>query len=220
MAYFQAVLVDIDGTTADCEKRNRSVLEDVARQHGGKIEPADWKILAGTNDHFIHDWLCQKFNAFAVAPDDFVAQVKQGYLRRAFEVVARDGMVDNFLHIQKRNVPIAAVTNSPTDIAMANLDAAGCTQYMQFVLTATDVLDAGYKIKPSPDPYILAADRIGVHPGQCLVFEDSATGVQSARDAGCMVIQIVDDPAMKSPNAHHHVYTANELRKICRQLIL
>lgn len=220
MAYFQAVLVDIDGTAVDCEKRNRNVLEELALQHGGKIEPADWQVLAGTNDHFIHDWLRQKFNSFSVAPDDFVDQVKQGYLRRAFEVVARDGMVDNFLHIQSRKVALAAVTNSPTDVAMANLNAAGCAQYMQFVLTATDVLNAGYQIKPSPDPYLLAADKIGVPPGRCLVFEDSATGVRSAKAAGCMVIQIVDDPAMKSPDAHHHVYTPRELRKICRQLIL
>lgn len=219
MVYFQAVLVDIDGTTADCEKRNRNVLEELALQHGGQIEPADWKILAGTNDHFIHDWLRQKFNSFSVASDDFVEQVKQGYLRRAFEVVARDGMTDNFLHMQSRNIPVAAVTNSPTDVATANLSATGCTKYMQFLLSATDVLAAGHQIKPAPDPYLLAAKKLAVDPARCIVFEDSATGVKSGVAAGCTVIQIVDDPAMKSAEAHYHVYNANELRQICRKLI-
>lgn len=219
MAKIQAVLVDIDGTTADCEKRNRGVLEDLAIVHGGKIEPADWKILAGTSDHFIHGWLAQKFAAFAISRDVFVEDVKKGYLRRAFEVVARDGMVDNFNHIQSRNIPVAAVTNSPTSIAQSNMTATGCTHFMQFVLTADDVMGAGHAIKPAPDPYLLAAARLGVPASACLVFEDSATGVKSGVAAGCTVVQIVDDPAMASPLAHFHVYNPAQLRAICKKLI-
>lgn len=220
MAFFQAVLVDVDGTAVDCEKRNRSVLEDAAIQHGGKIEQADWKHLAGTNDRHIHHWLQNKFSKFTIPADDFIEEVKQGYLRRSFEVVARDGMMDNFRHMQRLNIPVAAVTNSPADIAKANLDAAGCTQYMEFILSATEVTQAGYKIKPAPDPYLMAANMLELHPALCLVFEDSATGVAAAKAAGSMVIQIVDDPSMKSPLADQYVYTPNELRRICRQLII
>ena len=219
MAQIQAVLVDIDGTTADCEKRNRGVLEDLAIAHGGKIEPQDWQVLAGTNDHFIHGWLAQKFAAFTIAPNTFVEEVKKGYLRRAFEVVARDGMVDNFNHIISRNIPVAAVTNSPTNIAMSNMTATGCTHFMQFVLTADDVQAAGHAIKPAPDPYLLAAARLGVPASACLVFEDSATGVKSGVAAGCTVVRILDDPAMASPEAHFHVYNPAELRAICKKLI-
>jgi beta-phosphoglucomutase-like phosphatase (HAD superfamily) len=219
MTHIQAVLVDIDGTTADCEKRNRGVLEDLALANGGKIEPSDWRVLAGTSDRFIHNWLAKKFSTFSIPQDDFVEDVKKGYLRRAFEVVARDGMVDNFNHIQSRNIPVAAVTNSPTNIALSNMTATGCTHYMQFVLTADDVEAAGHAIKPAPDPYLLAAARLGVPASACLVFEDSATGVKSGVAAGCTVVQIVDDPAMASPDAHFHVYNPAELRAICKKLI-
>lgn len=219
MALIQAVLVDIDGTTADCEKRNRGVLEDLALLNGGKIEPQDWQVLAGTNDRFIHGWLAKKFTSFAIAQDNFVKEVMKGYLRRAFEVVARDGMVDNFNHIKSRNIPVAAVTNSPTNIAMSNMTATGCAHFMQFVLTADDVEAAGHTIKPSPDPYLLAAARLGIPASACLVFEDSATGVKSGVAAGCTVVQIVDDPAMASPEAHFHVYNPAELRAICKKLI-
>lgn len=219
MGYFQAVLVDIDGTTVDCEKRNRNVLEELAFLHGGKIIPDDWKKLAGTSDRFIHDWLRQSFKQFTVAEGDFVAQVKQGYLRRAFEVAARDGMIDNFNHIRKRKLPLAAVTNSPTNIALANLDAAKCTHYMDFIQTSDDVEAAGQQIKPAPDPYLMAAKRIGVDSRRCLVFEDSATGVKSGVAAGCIVVQIVDEPAMKCADAHFHVYDALELRQTCWKLL-
>lgn len=219
MGQFQAVLVDIDGTTADCEQRNRGVLEDVAAAHGGRIEKQDWLILAGTNDHFIHGWLAQQFKTFNIAADDFVMEVKKGYLQRAFEVVARDGMVDNFNHIIRNKMPIAAVTNSPTDIAMSNITATGCLPYMQFVLTADDVKAAGRPIKPAPDPYLMGAERLGVDPKDCIVFEDSKTGVTAGVAAGCTVIQIVDDPAFAAPNAHYHAYNAQQLRAICKKLI-
>lgn len=44
--------------------------------------------------------------------------------------------------------------------------------------------------KPDPEPYLLAARRMGVEPGDCVVFEDSPTGVRSAEAAGCRVIAV------------------------------
>jgi len=44
--------------------------------------------------------------------------------------------------------------------------------------------------KPHPEPYRLAADRLGVTTHGCLALEDSPTGVTSARDAGCRVVAI------------------------------
>ena len=41
--------------------------------------------------------------------------------------------------------------------------------------------------KPAPDPFLLAAQRLGVAPGACWAFEDSLAGAQSARAAGCVV---------------------------------
>jgi pseudouridine 5'-phosphatase len=46
--------------------------------------------------------------------------------------------------------------------------------------------------KPSPDIYIEAARQLGVHPNECLVFEDALTGVRSAKAAGCYVVAVPD----------------------------
>lgn len=219
MTAFKAVLFDIDGTLADCEPRNRSVIEDVAAAHGGKIEKHDWRILAGTNDRFIHEWLLQKFPALSIDCDTFVEDVKKGYLTRAFEVVARKGMPENIAHIQSRKIPMAAVTNSPIDIASVNIGATGCRDYMKFLLTSDQVLAQGRPIKPAPDPYLIAAHRLKVDPSLCLVFEDSKSGVNSGVAAGCTVIQIVDEKGMENPSAHYHVYDAKTLQSLCKKLI-
>lgn len=219
MKQFKALLVDIDGTVADCEKRNRNVLESVATAHGGQILPQDWLVLAGTSDHFIHGWLAKKFSAFKIGVRDFVDEVKCGYLRRSFEVVAREGIMESFLHIQGRGIKIAAVTNSPSDIAASNLVATKCDKFMEFVMTATDVERAGRSIKPMPDPYLMAAERLHVDPASCLVLEDSGSGTAAALAAGSTVIQIVDDPVYTVPAAHYHAHNPLQLKALCKQLI-
>jgi HAD superfamily hydrolase (TIGR01509 family) len=49
--------------------------------------------------------------------------------------------------------------------------------------------------KPSPDPFLLAAERIGAAPQDCWAFEDSQAGIQAAVRAGCQVFALVPDPS-------------------------
>ena len=44
--------------------------------------------------------------------------------------------------------------------------------------------------KPDPEPYLLAASRLGLAPADCLVFEDASAGITSALRAGCRVVQV------------------------------
>jgi sugar-phosphatase len=52
------------------------------------------------------------------------------------------------------------------------------------VLVTSDQTARG---KPAPDPYLLAAERLGADPAACLVFEDAPAGIASARAAGMTV---------------------------------
>lgn len=47
--------------------------------------------------------------------------------------------------------------------------------------------------KPDPEPYLLGAERLGVPPARCLVFEDAPAGIESALRAGCAVVQVGGD---------------------------
>ena len=58
--------------------------------------------------------------------------------------------------------------------------------FFQFTISADDVT----RTKPFPDPYLEAAKRMGVEPGSCVVFEDSLTGIASAKSAGCAVVAV------------------------------
>ena len=48
--------------------------------------------------------------------------------------------------------------------------------------------------KPNPEIYLKVAEALKYPPAQCVVFEDSISGVKSAQDAGCKVVGVIDNP--------------------------
>jgi sugar-phosphatase len=81
--------------------------------------------------------------------------------------------------------PKAIVTSGVRALALARLRAAGLTP--PAVLITADIVTSG---KPSPEPYLLAATRLGVDPAECIVFEDAPAGVQAGKAAGMRVVAL------------------------------
>ena len=79
----------------------------------------------------------------------------------------------------------AVVTSGTPPIATARLRAAGFP-LPRTLVTADDVTRG----KPDPQPYLLAAQRLGVPPDRCLAVEDAPAGIASARAAGCQVLAV------------------------------
>jgi sugar-phosphatase len=97
-----------------------------------------------------------------------------------------------------RNLPsdrISLVTSATRALAIARMEHAGLPVPARFV-SAEDVREG----KPSPEPYLKGAALLGVAPQECLVFEDTAAGIESARRAGMQVVAL------------HTTYPARELR--------
>ncbi|WP_162864034.1 HAD-IA family hydrolase, partial [Pseudomonas viridiflava] len=87
----------------------------------------------------------------------------------------------------------AVVTSAPLALAQARMKAAGLT-LPDVVITAEDVTQG----KPAPDGFLLAAQRLGVEPAQCLVFEDAPAGIAAGKAAGARVVVVTA--------AHLHPY--------------
>ncbi|UXY14543.1 HAD-IA family hydrolase [Chitiniphilus purpureus] len=72
-------------------------------------------------------------------------------------------------------------------LPVARMRFAHCRLPLPEVLVTSEMVVQG---KPAPDPYLLAARRLGVDPAQCVVFEDAPAGLASALAAGCRVILV------------------------------
>lgn len=85
-----------------------------------------------------------------------------------------------------RSLPIdrfAYVTSGTQDVATSRL------QYVNFPIPPVAVYgDDVANGKPAPDPFALAAHRLGVDPANCIAFEDTRAGFESATAAGCRII--------------------------------
>jgi sugar-phosphatase len=79
----------------------------------------------------------------------------------------------------------AVVTSGTPPIATARLRAGGFP--LPRTLITADDIERG---KPDPQPYLLAAHRLGVPPDRCLAVEDAPAGIASARAAGCQVLAV------------------------------
>lgn len=103
----------------------------------------------------------------------------------ANEFTWRPGARELMAHMQAENVPCALVSASWRPILGTFLE--GLDDHPFQVVIAGDDVRRG---KPHPEPYLGAAARLGVHPRDCLVLEDSVTGAAAGNAAGCVVAAI------------------------------
>ena len=82
----------------------------------------------------------------------------------------------------------AIVTSASERVGRHRLSCAGLP--LPHVLVGGEAVING---KPDPEPYLLGAERLGVSPDCCLVFEDAPAGIESALRAGCTVVQVGGD---------------------------
>ncbi|MCW8336134.1 beta-phosphoglucomutase family hydrolase [Vibrio paucivorans] len=90
---------------------------------------------------------------------------------------------------------MAVGTGSQRDSANRLLDTTGIINKLDAVVTATDV----DKHKPEPDTFLLAAEKLGLEPQQCVVFEDTALGKQAAHAAGMDCVMVEGDKLVFYP---------------------
>jgi len=98
--------------------------------------------------------------------------------------VSRPGTTRTIQALAESGIPIGVVTNSAAPYVW--LEAAGVLDKVEVVVTSNDVSSP----KPSPEGYLLAAQRLGVEPERCIAFEDSHDGWLSATRAGMRVVVI------------------------------
>lgn len=100
----------------------------------------------------------------------------------------RPGAVSILELARSLGLPTALATSTRYATARRKLELAGLEQYFEFVIGGDQVAAA----KPHPEPYLTAAARLGIAPGDCWAFEDSNNGARSAHAAGLWVIQVPD----------------------------
>ncbi|MCO1656047.1 HAD family hydrolase [Pseudonocardia humida] len=183
-----AVLWDMDGTLVDSEKLWTVSIAETARWLGGELSAAARAAMVGGDMPSTLDIL---FDDLGLPRDpDRKARAQRWMTERTGELFAgglewRPGALEALRTVSAAGWPMALVTNTQRVLTEPALDGIG-REFFQ-VSVCGDEVSRG---KPAPDPYLRAAELLGVDPGRCLAVEDSPTGAQAAERAGAAVLVV------------------------------
>jgi HAD superfamily hydrolase (TIGR01509 family) len=91
------------------------------------------------------------------------------------------------IHAKHGDIPFAVVSGSTRESVTKSLTALGILDLFETLVCAGDYAHG----KPAPEPFLVAASRLGIAPEKCLVFEDAEAGIQSAIAAGMAWVRIL-----------------------------
>lgn len=180
----EALLFDCDGTLADTMPAHYRAWLHMAEHHGLQFDEDDFYAMGGRPTDAIVQFLADEAGisvnvaaAAAMKEDAFLREVKAVEpILPVIEVVRRS----------YKRVPMAVVTGGYQDVCQQILTHLGIRDYFDDLVASEDT----ERHKPFPDPYLEAADRLGVNPEKCVVWEDSDLGVEAARRAGMQWIDV------------------------------
>jgi HAD superfamily hydrolase (TIGR01509 family) len=183
-----AVIFDMDGLLLDTEALWQEGLLAAAAEAGFEIPDDVYNGSIGIRRSQCGPLFRSHFGE-AFRFEDFHAE-----WRRHFWLVAesrqamKPGVVELLDILDALRLPRAIATSSSRSTVERHLAAHGLTERFDQLVCRGDY-DKG---KPAPDPFLKAAERLGVEPRSCLALEDSHIGVRSAAAAGMMTVMVPD----------------------------
>lgn len=192
-----AIIWDMDGTLIDSENLWAETTYALSEAMGKRLTPEQRAKTVGTSFAFTSA-LCAD-NAGITLDEESSAMWKKrmyDHIRSLMEtrLEVRSGVPELLDALHASGVPMAIATNTEREVAVSALKVLR-TERFQEIVCGDDVPQP----KPAPDMYLLAAEKLGVAPEDCLVFEDSLGGMTAALAAGCRVLGLPEDPALELP---------------------
>ena len=111
------------------------------------------------------------------------------------------GLVDFLAAAWGLSIPMAVATSAMKKNIDFVLGGLGLSLYFKVVIGAEDIRHS----KPHPEIYLIAAERLGISPGSCIVFEDSLAGIEAARRAGMQAVVITTALSAEEARARESV---------------
>lgn len=182
---FKAILFDLDGTLIDSEPWHKKAELEILRSLGLDIVHEDIAMYVGNTMPVMLAGLNERFSC-CMTLEDFVEAQKPVLGKYVEEHIELFPDVPPCLD-RLNGHATAVVTSSLEWYVLAVRKKLGTISHLFETLVCQKDVQLG---KPHPEPYLLASERLGVAPGDCLVIEDSVNGVRSGKAAGCYVVGI------------------------------
>jgi len=193
-ARLEAVLWDLDGVIADTADYHYGGWQEVFGQRGVAFTREDFMRHFGQR----HDTIIR----FALGDDisreefDVITRQKQGKYRQlvADNIKPLPGAIELIKSLNKNKIRTAIASSAPLENIEIIIRGLGIEDCFQAIACGTEVPEG----KPSPQIFLLAAEKLGTEPGNCVVIEDAIAGVAGANQAGMKCIAVTNSHPVSS----------------------
>ncbi len=184
----KAVIFDLDGSLVDSMWIWKDIDIEYLGRFGIEIPDGLQKDIEGKSFSETAVYFKERFQI-----PDSLEQMKEDWNQMAWdkyvhEVMLKPGAADFLNYCIGHGIKLGIATSNSRALVEAVADARGFGKNFDCIMTACEV----EKGKPSPDIYLAVADRLGVDPVQCLVFEDITAGIMAGKNAGMRVCAVED----------------------------
>jgi HAD superfamily hydrolase (TIGR01509 family) len=188
----KAVLFDLDGVLVDSETISTIASDKVLNEVGIFLSEEERKEVFGrrTIDNYRRHIERRDLN---LNPDELVEKKNKVFKNLIKgQLKPLPGVTKLIDNLKEAGVFLAVVSSSPLERVEASLEETNLLWEFPIILSG----DCCRKGKPHPEPFLLAAEKLGTDPSDCVVVEDAEAGVNAAKAAGMKCL------AVDSPNTH------------------
>ena len=186
----KAVLFDMDGLMVDTESLATKAFIHSAKKQGYEMTKEETLLVLGFTTKSIYEFWENYFKDSYVSGKKLVDDHYE-YIEDILFTTGPKKMPfieELLIYLKDNNYKVAVASSSNMNHIVNNMEKTGLIKYIDELASGAEVKNG----KPAPDVFLLAAERLGVKPEECLVLEDSKAGVIAGSTAGVKVIMVPD----------------------------
>jgi HAD superfamily hydrolase (TIGR01509 family) len=183
----KGLIFDFDGLILDTEVPEYETWQHIYHSHGGKLSFEKWTSIVGTSS--------EGFDVISDLEEQIGKKVNREELRSLHSSTTlsiidakepQPGVVEYLANGRASGMRVGLASSSKMKWIKRHLSRLQLLDYFECFCAAEDV----EKVKPAPDLYLLAMEKLSLEPSQSIAFEDSPNGIQAAKDAGMICVAV------------------------------
>lgn len=182
----EALLLDFDGLILDTETPVFEIWRDIYARNGQRLALDDWQHALGTHGGFDPVALLARLTGKVLDGEALASEVRERHWQACRDMPLLPGVARLLDDAARLALRLAVASSSPGSWVVSWLQHHAIRERFGAVCAREDVA----AVKPAPDLFLLAAERLAVIPVACVVFEDSPNGLRAATAAGMRCVAV------------------------------